>query len=369
MKFTIEKETLLNSLTHVYGVVERKNTMQILSNVRIHTIDNNLMITGTDMDLMVIDEIAADVKVQGDTTIPAHLLHDIVKKLPAKSVLSFNLKDNGTMAISCGKSKFSVPCLPSYDFPTIGDDIDYTVKFTIDSVALRLLIDKVKFAISTEETRYYLNGIYVQSIDGFLQTIATDGHRMGMMKIPLPEGLSEFEGIIIPRKAIAEIRKLIDSGNDNVSVSFSKTKIKIIYHDIVLISKLIDGTFPDCNKLVPKGYTNKMVVNKHNLSKAIDIASLSISQSKAIKLSLTDQILEVSAQGESQESYSSDEVEVEHDGDDIIAGYNAIFLKDVLSSITNDEVVFMFKDNQSILSILDESTPGSVSLVMPMRVS
>jgi len=368
MQFTVEKETLLKSLSHMQGVVDRKCTMPILSNINIETTEGHIIITATDMDLQLVDQITADIKVAGDTTIPAHLLHDIVKKLPAKSVISFKLKDNGVMAISCGKSKFSLPCLSSDNFPSTGGG-DFDVKFTIDAIALRLMIDKVKFAMSTEETRYYLNGIYLHSFNGQLRSVATDGSRLSVMGISLPSGSESLEGVIIPRKAVNEIRKLIDTGTDNVNISISKSKIEISYHNITLTSKLIDGTYPDYARIIPTTNTNKMVVNASLLSKSIDIASIATSQSKGIKLSLTGGDLEISSTGENDGTQSSDEIEVEHNGVDLLLGFNSVFLKDAISAISDDNATFLFNENPNFPAIiLDESTPGATFVVMPMRV-
>ena len=368
MQFTVEKETLLKSLSHMQGVVDRKCTMPILSNINIETTEGNIIITATDMDLQLVDQITADIKVAGDTTIPAHLLHDIVKKLPAKSVISFKLKENGVMAISCGKSKFSLPCLSSDSFPSTGSS-NFDVKFTIDAIALRLMIDKVKFAMSTEETRYYLNGIYLHAYENTLRAVATDGHRLSVMGISLPIGSENLEGVIIPRKAVNEIRKLIDAGTDNVKISISKSKIEISYHNITLTSKLIDGTYPDYARTIPKTNINEMVVNASLLGKSIDIASVTASQSKSIKLSLTGNNLEISSNGMNDGTQSSDEIEVEHTGDDLVIGFNSTYLKDFLSVISDDNAKFLFNENPtSSVIILDESTPGATFVVMPMRV-
>ena len=368
MKFTVKKETISKSLSHISSVVERKNTMPILSNVKIETIDGNLMLTATDMDLSVIDEIEADIKAQGETTIPAHLLYDVIKKLPANSDISFSLKENGTISITCGRSRFSLPCISTQDFPVMGVD-SFDVKFTIDSVSLRLMIDKVKFAMSTEETRYYLNGVYLHVIDDKLKTVATDGHRLAIMGIAIINGAENLNGIIIPRKAINEIRKLIDSGNDNVLVSISKAKIQICYQNITLISKLIDGTFPDYSKIIPKENNNEVIVNTRGFVKSIDLASVTSSQERKIKITINGGNMEISSTGSDEGTQSIDEIEIEHNGDDLIIGFNSIFIKDVLSVIDGENATLMFKDNNSPVLILDENIPGSTFIVMPMRVN
>ena len=290
MKATIERATLLRCLSHVQSVVERRNTIPILSNVLIEAEgDNSLRVMATDLDLQVIEHMDANVDSAGSITVSAHLLFDIARKLPDGSQVSLEAAEN-RMAIKAGRSRFSLPTLPRDDFPVIVEG-DLPTSFELPAKTLAELIDRTRFAISTEETRYYLNGLYIHRAQSdevaVLRTVATDGHRLARVEMPLPDGAEEMPGVIVPRKTVGEIRKLIDEFSGDVKIALSETKIRFEFDEVVLTSKLIDGTFPDYDRVIPFANDKALEVDPGTFAKAVDLVStISTEKSRAVKLSL-----------------------------------------------------------------------------------
>src|SRR5690349_15033958 len=247
MKATIERATLLKSLSHVQSVVERRNTIPILSNVLIEAAaEGGLRLMATDLDLQIVETIEAAVDIPGATTVSAHTLFEIARKLPEGTQVELTAAD-GKMKVVAGRSNFNLPTLPRDDFPVIAEG-ELPTKFELPAATLRQIIDKTRFAISTEETRYYLNGIFLHVSDEaqpVLKAAATDGHRLARVTVPRPDGAQGMPGVIIPRKCVAELRKLLDEVDSTVQVSLSESKIRFGLGNAVLTSKLIDGTFPD----------------------------------------------------------------------------------------------------------------------------
>lgn len=371
MKLSIEREALLRSLSHVQSVVERRNTIPILANVRMNAADGALALTTTDMDLEINESVAANIDEAGGTTVPAHTLHDIVRKLPSDSAVELVVNAEGSqMTVKAGRSQFKLSCLPTGDFPEIGAS-DMPVSFALPASALRDLIDRTRFAMSTEETRYYLNGIYVHAADQdgvqVLRAVATDGHRLAMFDMPLPAGAENLEGVIIPRKCIGELRKLIDEAADSIQLELSETKVRFSFDHVVLTSKLIDGTFPDYQRVIPQGNDKIVEVDPKAFSSAIDrVSTISDGKSRAVKIALNGKVMTLSAS--SAEAGSATE-EVEVNGEtDIEIGFNAKYLLDITSQI-NGEGCRLTLDNPAAPTIIqDNGDPSSLYVLMPLRV-
>ena len=293
MNFTIDRNNLLKPLGHVYSVVERRNTIPILSNVLIETNSSKVSFTATDMDMDIVEETTCIVSSQGKVTLSAHTLYDIIRKLPDGSEVKVELKELN-VEVSAGKSKFILPTLPVDDYP-IMTNIEQDHEFNVQSKDLANLIDNTKFAISLEETRYYLNGIFfhvANSDNQKFRAVATDGHRLAQAEIPLPEGASNMPGIILPRKAVGEIRKLTDGTDGKIKVIISNTKAQFVFPNSTLTTKLIDGSFPDYQRVIPKENLNKLVISNQEFSKAIDrVSTVSLEKSRAVKLSLSNNLL------------------------------------------------------------------------------
>ena len=371
MKFTIERSTLLRSLGHVQNVVERRNTIPILSNVKIEANSSELRLNATDMDIDVVETIPAEVSSDGATTVSAHILYDIIRKLPEGSQLEFDSSGEGQVVLTSGRSQFTLPCLPVEEFPIIsGGELEHS--FSLDGSELRALIDKTRFAISTEETRYYLNGIYLhkavnQNVN-VLRSVSTDGHRLALGELDLPSGATDIPGVIIPRKTVTEFRKLIDEHEDEITIHLSSSKIKFEFGEVILTSKLIDGTFPDYERVIPTGNDKEFEVESNLLASAVDrVASISNEKSRAIKLSVNGSKLTLSASSPGQGS-AKEELEIDYKNEDSEIGFNAVYLMDILRQIESEIVQVSFYDAASPTILRGAEDPKTIFVLMPMRV-
>jgi len=372
MKLTIERAALLRSLNHVQSVVERRNTIPILSNVLLKAEDGTLTMTTTDMDLEINESVAAQVERPGAITTPAHTLHDIVRKIPDDAAVDLDLAEGGNiMTVRAGRSTFRLSCLPVSDFPELGSTADLPSSFSIPAADLRALIDRTKFAMSTEETRYYLNGIYVHEADNeglkVLRAVATDGHRLARFEMPLPDGAAGMPGVIIPRKAIGELRKLVEDAADTIQISLSESKIRFAFDHVILTSKLIDGTFPNYQQVIPAGNDKIVEVNPKLFSGAIDrVSTISDGKSRAVKIALNNNVMTLSAN--SPESGSATEDLEIHGNDNMEIGFNARYLMDITNQIQGDGCRMVLADAASPTIIQDTSDASALYVLMPLRV-
>jgi|TARA_B100000029_G_scaffold514506_1_gene617613 DNA polymerase-3 subunit beta len=372
MKLTIERSILLKALAHVQSVVERRNTIPILANVLLDANDGGLTLTATDMDLAITEKIEADVTQSGASTAPAHTFYDIVRKLPDGSQVDLETDaEAAQLILKAGRSRFSLSTLPTEDFPVLsGGDLPFTFSLLADE--LRAVIDRTRFAISTEETRYYLNGIYIHSVEAegthFLRAVATDGHRLARAETNLPEGAESMPGVIAPRKAILEIRKLIDETKDSINVSLSDTRIRLEFDGIILSSKLIDGTFPDYERVIPTENDKILSVDSSIFAAAVDrVSTISSEKSRSIKLGLSSGSLTLSATSNENGS-ANEELEVSYSDGDMEIGFNSRYLLDITSQIIGEEAQFILADASSPTIVRDTNDNRSLYVLMPMRV-
>ena len=371
MKFTIDRAALLRSLNHVQSVVERRNTIPILSNVLLKAEDGTLTMSTTDMDLEIHESVAAEVSSPGSTTAPAHTLHDIVRKLPDGEAVELDLADGGNiMTVKAGRSNFRLSCLPVADFPEIGNQ-EFSINFSLPANELRSLIDRTKFAMSTEETRYYLNGIYIHEAESegvqVLRAVATDGHRLARFEMPLPEGATGMPGVIVPRKTIGELRKLVEDAADTIQISLSESKVRFAFDHIILTSKLIDGTFPNYEQVIPKGNDKVVEVNAKLLSGAVDrVSTISDGKSRAVKIALAGNTMTLSANSPEAGSATED-LEI-HGNDNMEIGFNARYLLDITNQIESDGCRLTLADAASPTIIQDPSDSSALYVLMPLRV-
>ena len=372
MKLTIERAALLKSLGHVQSVVERRNTIPILSNAKIEAREGNLSLNATDMDLDIIETVAADVAQTGATTAPVHTLYDVVRKLPEGSQVDLESADGGgQLLLRSGRSFFTLSCLPIEDFPVMSEG-ELGHNFTLLAGDLRSIVDRTRFAISTEETRYYLNGIYLHAADSegvnVLRTVATDGHRLARVELPLPDGAAGMPGIIVPRKAVTEVRKLIDEAEGEISIALSEAKIQFSIGDTVLTSKLIDGTFPDYERVIPTGNDKVMETDCKTLSQAVGrVSAISSEKSRSIKLNMEKGTVTLSASSPEHGS-AVEEIGASYDAGQLEIGFNARYLLDIMQQIEGDAARFTMADAASPTVIRDVSDGSAVYVLMPMRV-
>ena len=372
MKLTIERAVLLHALAHVQSVVERRNTIPILSNVLLEAEDGRLGLTATDMDLAIAEKVAAEVGESGASTAPAHTLYDIVRKLPDGAQVEFDGGgDDEKLTLRSGRSTFTLRCLPPADFPAMAED-DQPHNFSLSAGELRRLVDHTRFAISTEETRYYLNGIYVHATKengtGVLRAVATDGHRLARFQVPLPEGAAEIPGVIVPRKTVQELRKLIEESEETIQVALSETKIRLRFGDVLLISKLIDGTFPDYERVIPSGNDKLLEVDCKQFTEAVDrVSTISTEKSRAVKLSLSKGSLTLSATSLDDGS-AVEEIEVGFDAEPMEIGFNSRYLLDITQQIEGENAQFALADAASPTVVRDVDDASALYVLMPMRV-
>ena len=372
MQLTIDKPSLARALAHVASVVERRNTIPILSNVLLVARDNELRLTATDLDMEIVETVPARTKGEGATTVPAHMLHDIVRKLPEGSDIELVRDgDQGRLSISCGSARFSLQTLPADDFPSLSvDDLGHA--FPLQAADLKKLIDKTRFAISTEETRYYLNGIYLHAsaTDGkpTLRAVATDGHRLAQAELPLPNGAKDMPGVIVPRKTVSELTKLVEDGESEIRIELSASKIRVSTPRVVLTSKLIDGTFPDYERVIPQSNDKRMEVDNATFAEAVDrVSTLSSDKGRAVKLSIQDGKLMLSVNNPDSGS-ASEEIPVEYGFDPLEIGFNARYLLDISGQLESGTAEFQLADPGSPTMIRDGKDASSLYVLMPMRV-
>ena len=367
MKLTIDRMSLLRPLGHVQSVVERRNTIPILANVVLRAEEGELSLTATDMDMDIATEVGCSVMTAGTTTLSAHLLYDIARKLPDGAEVEIAVNDGHAM-VSAGRSSFRLPTLPVEDFPAISSN-ELPVNFSLTAADMRDLIDATRFAISTEETRYYLNGIYIHKAEsGELCAVATDGHRLAMTRQALPSGAAQMPSIILPRKAVSELRKLLDDFDGDVLIGLSETRAGFRFGVVRLTSKLIDGTFPDYTRVIPVGNDRIMQVDVSAFSAAVDrVSTIASEKSRSVKMGLRSGVLTLSASN-TDASSATEELEVSYDGPEMEIGFNARYLLDIAGQVNSDMVEFALADQGSPSLVRAPGDEASLFVLMPMRV-
>lgn len=372
MKATIERATLLKCLSHVQSVVERRNTIPILSNVLIEAAgDGTVKVMATDLDLQVVESLGAvSVESPGAITVSAHLLFDIARKLPDGSQVSLETADN-RMTVKAGRSRFSLPTLPRDDFPVIVEG-DLPTSFELPATTLAQLIDRTRFAISTEETRYYLNGIFLHVTDEDLRAAATDGHRLARYTISRPDGAEGMPDVIVPRKCVAELRKLLEEALDtNVQIDLSASKIRFTLggeNGVVLTSKLIDGTFPDYSRVIPTGNDKLLKLDPKSFWQGVDrVATIATEKTRAVKMALENDRVTLSVTSPDNGT-AAEEVPASYAAQGFEIGFNANYLKDILGQIEGDTVELHLADAGAPTLIRQDDKSPALYVLMPMRV-
>ncbi len=371
MKVNIEKVALLRAMNHANSVVERRNTIPILANVLIEAQSDKVAFRATDLDIELIDRVDADVQKEGATTVSAQVLHEIVRKLPDGAMVSLETDPlSDRLSVSAGRSKFSLATLPREDFPMM-TTAEYDCNFSIEAKEVRRLIDKSKFAMSNEETRYYLNGVYIHIAerDGEqqLRAVATDGHRLARIDVECPEQAQSMTGVILPRKTVGELRKLVDE-DQIVAFSVSETKVRFATSNVTLTSKVIDGTFPDYTRVVPTGNNKQLEVDSKELAVAVDrVSTVSSERARAVKFQLGEDQLVLSVQSPDSGT-ATEEMAVAYQDDPLEIGFNAKYLHEIANQIDRENAVIMLNGSGDPALINEGGDPSTLYVVMPMRV-
>ncbi|MEM1049959.1 MAG: DNA polymerase III subunit beta [Pseudomonadota bacterium] len=372
MKATLERQTLLKSLSHVHRVVERRNTIPILSNVLIKAEGSQVDLKATDLDLEIVDSAEAMVERGGATTVPAHLLYEIVRKLPDGTQVVLDAPADGAqMSLSAGRASFALQMLPESDFPDITAGT-FSHTFELSGANLKRLIDRTQFAISNEETRYYLNGIYFHTVeqgaDMNLRAVATDGHRLAQAEMKAPVGAESIPGVIVPRKAVGEIQRLLEEPDQNVKVELSDSKVRLTVGPVILTSKLIDGTFPDYERVIPRGNDKELQVDRDVFKEAVDrVSTVSSERGRAVKLTLSDGHMVLMVNNPDSGS-ATEELAVEYGAGDLDIGFNSRYLLDITNQLEADTATFLLADPGSPTLIRDPGDEHALYVLMPMRV-
>ncbi|OIQ06486.1 MAG: DNA polymerase III subunit beta [Rhodobacteraceae bacterium CG2_30_10_405] len=372
MKISIERGALLKALAQAQSVVERRNTIPILANVLIEAEGAAVSFRATDLDIEVVDRAPAVVERAGATTVSALMLHEIVRKLPDGALVSL-AEDGaaGRLTVAAGRSTFNLATLPREDFPVMAN-AEYASNFTAPAPVLRRLFDKAKFAISTEETRYYLNGVYFHVATGeggqVLRAVATDGHRLARIDATLPDGAADMPGVIVPRKTVGELRKLLEDDEAQIAVSVSETKVRFATPAITLTSKVIDGTFPDYTRVIPTGNTKRLEVDAAEFARAVDrVATVSSERSRAVKLSLDEDRLVLSVTAPDSGA-AEEELAVAYSDERLEIGFNAKYLLEIAQQVDRENAVFLFNSAGDPTLMREGNDTSAVYVVMPMRV-
>jgi DNA polymerase-3 subunit beta len=377
MKLTIERAALLKALGHVQSVVERRNTIPILSNVLLSAGQGSVAFSATDLDMEITDSSDAQVESPGQITAPAHTLYEIVRKLPEGADVSLSYTgEDPRLTVQAGRSRFNLPVLPAGDFPVMSSE-GLSGRIAIDTADLIRLIDKTRFAISTEETRYYLNGLYLHAVveDGQtkLRAVATDGRRLALAEMPAPEQFTGVPGVIIPRKTINEVRRLLDDAGESIYLQVSAQKVRFQFDHAALTSKVIDGSFPPYERVIPRENKRLMMLDKALFAAAVDrVATISTEQSRAVNLAVEAGRVTLTVRN-MDAGQAEEELEVDYDGEPFKIGFNARYILDVTGQIGGETAEFRFADHSGSATlmdptlVLDPTDAGVQYVLMPLR--
>ena len=372
MKFIVTKSDIFKTLSHLQNIVSKKNTLPILSNILIEAENNSLTLSSTDMDISIKETIACNVIDRGSTTLNAHMMFEIIKKLPDASEIEFISNDGKILTIRSNVSKFSLSCLPKDEFPIIETNINNSKKIIVNSQTILNQINRTKFAISNEETRYFLNGLYFNissnEKNSTMTFVGTDGHRLATSSVVINNSIDEIPGVIIPKKTINELSKLLSENYDDIEIDISINKIIFFIDKLILISKLIDGNFPDYTRVIPKNNNNDLMIDRQNLLSAVDrVSTIANEKSPSIKLKLLKNLINLSSNN-SENSTATEDIEANYEGNDIEIGFNSRYIMDILDNLDGKEIKISFNDNSSPIVIQEKIDSENIYVLMPMRV-
>ena len=366
MKLQIEKENLLNPLQQIIGAVEKRQTMPALSNVLLRATDNSLTLTATDLEIELVSQISMVVDEPGEITVPARKLLDICKSLPNEAMINFSVKDNKAL-VQSGRSRFSLATLPANDFPAL-DAINTVFEFEITQNTLHDIIDKTAFAMAQQDVRYYLNGLMLEVSSNSLRAVATDGHRLAYCEKETNADIDDIKQVILPRKGVLELVRLLKDTDESVKIILGSNHLQVKFDTLRLTSKLIDGRFPDYNRVMPADGKNVITADRDQLRQSLIRASiLSNEKYRGIRLVLEKNLIKLQAQNPDQEE-ADVEQEVVYSGDDIEIGFNVNYMLDVLNVTDSEMVQASLRDSNSSFLLTYPDQPDCKYVIMPMRL-
>jgi len=366
MQFEVQKSIILKAISDTNGAVEKKNTIPVLQNIKIDVADDRVVLSATDMDILITSSFECDMKNSGQTTVPAQMFFDIIRKIPEGPIL-VKLENKTNLQIKSGKSKYNLPCIDASEFPALSEG-EMNQEIEIDAVKICKMIDKTRFAISNDESRYYLNGLFLQGYSkenlNQIRTVATDGHRLALSFMDNP--IEQVFSVIIHRKSVNEIRRIID-GIKKIKVAVSRSKIRIIADKSMIISKLIDGEFPDYEKVLPKNNSHLALINRKNLFDCVDrVSTVANDKHRSVKVSVENGKMSLQV-GSDDNPLAFEELDITYSGDRIETGFNSRYMLDIISQIDKEELMIRFRDGMSP-ALIEAQEMSSVYVLMPVRV-
>jgi DNA polymerase-3 subunit beta len=368
MKFSIQRESILKPLQTISGVVERRQTLPVLSNILFSVTPSELSLTATDLEVEMIAQTPIEAKESGDITLPARKLVDICRALPEGAAVDFDVDlDKGKAVIKSGKSRFTLATLPATEFPSI-DDVKGNFEYDIPQQALKHLIEKTLFAMAQQDVRYYLNGLLLEVDQGAMRTVATDGHRLALCNYPCDAAPGETVQVILPRKGVVELARLLEDSDDTVKLVVGNNHLRMVLPNLVFTSKLIDGRFPDYERVIPKNSDKVVVAERDTLRQAfVRTSILSNEKYRGIRLKL--QSGQLQAQANNPEMEEAEEViEVEYNGAELEIGFNVSYILDALQAVDTDKVRLELGDSNSSCVITADGETDATYVIMPMRL-
>ncbi len=366
MKFEIQREALLKPVQAVMGVVERRQTMPVLSNILLVADQGQLRLTGTDLEVELAAAIALDADQNGEITVPGRKLLDILKALPDESRITVQL-DGDRLMIRSGKSRFTLATLPAAEFPVI-EDINPQATFRISQTTLKTLIDRTAFSMAQQDVRYYLNGLMLEMRGEVLRAVATDGHRLALYDVDASTGSDGKNQVIVPRKGILELQRLLGHDDEEITIQIGSNHIRLALDGLQFTSKLIDGRFPDYERVIPASGDKQLVLDRQMVKEALGrTAILSNEKYRGIRLTLNDGVMRIQAHNPEQEE-AEEELEIDYQGGELEIGFNVTYLMDALGAVQGETVQIGLSDSNSSCLVVEPGNDKARYVVMPMRL-
>ena len=366
MRFSLQREVLLKPLAQVVNVVERRHTLPVLANLLVRVSGGQLALTGTDLEVEMVARTAVEEAQDGEITIPARKLFDIVRALPDGSRVTIS-QSGDKVTVQAGRSRFSLATLPANDFPSL-DEVDATEQVSVPEAALKELLQRTAFAMAQQDVRYYLNGLLFDLRDDTLRCVATDGHRLALCETSLEQGHGGRRQIIVPRKGVQELQRLLEGGDRQIQLELGKGHIRVKRDDVTFTSKLIDGKFPDYEAVIPIGADREVKIDREALRAALQRASiLSNEKYRGVRVEVSPNLLKISAHTPEQEE-AQEEVEAETHVDTLAIGFNVTYLLEALGALRDEFVVMQLRDANSSALVRGAGSHHARHVVMPLRL-